>query len=198
MATKMGMWIISGMEKNRFWVLAWYSYGMIWYLHRGYICDKIYLYIYIERERDLINSAWTHQMLVMVLVFRTWGYKWLVIDMIDILFLDVLHNMFVRYLTWYAHPLIDRMWLLDHPQQVATMKIGYDMTMKMVTFLATNESNQWLKAKICPVVHLQNMKSLYRNVWCKFLPVFWRKIQPFWSMLIHFLGSEQYSKFDPL
>lgn len=152
----------------------------------------------IYRERDLINSAWTHQMLVMVLVFRTWGYKWLVIDMIDILFLDVLHNMFVRYLTWYAHPLIDRMWLLDHPQQVATMKIGYDMTMKMVTFLATNESNQWLKAKICPVVHLQNMKSLYWNVWCKFLPVFWRKIQPFWSMLIHFLGSEQYSKFDPL
>lgn len=68
---------------------------------------------------------------------------------------------------------------------------------KMVTFLATNESNQWLKALVsCGSPKYEKFK--YRNVWCKFLPIFWRKIQPFWSMLIHFLASEQYSKFDPL
>ena len=110
-----------GCESSRGWkkTVSGYLHGTLmgWY-GTSIVAIFVTRYTYIYRERDLINSAWTHQMLVMVLVFRTWGYKWLVIDMIDILFLDVLHNMFVRYLTWYAHPLIDRMWLLDHPQQV--------------------------------------------------------------------------------
>lgn len=93
---------------------------------------------------------------------RTWGYKWLVIDMIDILFVDVLHNI-SSFAIWHEKSpssYRQNVICLDHPQKVATMKIGYDMTMKMVTFLATNESKLWLRALVSCASPKKNMKSL--------------------------------------